>query len=310
MGDVRGFRKRKARARLSRYPRSNGSFVFPARLSVSIAPALLCVGLLTWAGAPASQAQTGPSAPNPAEAIKAGDLPEAGRQARRRAEAGETESQFMLSLFLWHGVAMPQNFEEAMRWVTLAAVSGERKALNARSAMLKTLEPQVAQKSMDWVRTRLMREAEAGDNAALLRLAVSYSQTFGFANPLEAYFWSNLAVSNGRIEARKQRDAILPQLKPADLLKTQERARAWDERWRVEASAQALAEPAAPQPRALSSAPESEAASADSASADNPQGESPQSENPPSVNPNAQPARPETAAAATDAKEPGGKARE
>ena len=45
----------------------------------------------------------------------------------------------MLSLFLWHGVTMPQNFEDAMRWVTLAAVSGERKALSARNAMLDNI---------------------------------------------------------------------------------------------------------------------------------------------------------------------------
>jgi len=307
MGDVRGFRKRKARARLELTQQGNGSFVFPARLSVSIASALLCVSLLTWVGAPASHAQTAPSAPNPAEAIKAGDLPEAGRQARQRAEAGEPESQFMLSLFLWHGVTMPQNFEDAMRWVTLAAVSGERKALSARSAMLKTIEPQVAQKSMDWVRTRLMREAEAGDNAALLRLAVSFSQAFGFTNPLEAYFWSNLAVSNGRIEARKQRDEIIAQLKPADVLKSQDRARAWHERWRA-ASAQALAEPAPPQPRALSSAPESEAAQVEGAQMESSQGESQQV-----VTPQAQSAQDAAAlgsARPADMKEPGGKTRE
>jgi len=213
----------------------------------------------------------------------------------------------MLSLFLWHGVAMPQNFEEAMRWVTLAAVSGERKALSARNAMLKTLEPQVAQKSMEWVRTRLMREAEAGDNAALLRLTVSYSQTFGFANPLEAYFWSNLAVSNGRIEARKQRDEIIAQLKPADVLKAQERARAWHERWRA-ASAQALSEPAPPQPRALSSAPESEATQGEGAQIEATQGESSQV-----VNPQAQSAQDAAAVGSAnpaDAKEPGGKTRE
>lgn len=218
----------------------------------------------------------------------------------------------MLSLFLWHGVAMPQNFEEAMRWVTLAAVSGERKALGARNAMLKTVEPQVAQKSMEWVRTRLMREAEAGDNAALLRLAVSFSQSFGFANPVEAYFWSNLAVSNGRVEARKQRDEIIAQLKPVDVLKTQERARAWHERWRA-APAQALAEPAPPQPRALSSTPESDAAQVDGAQTDNQPGESQQVENPRLESP-AQAARPEAAAtsgaAPADVKEPGGKARE
>ena len=223
-----------------------------ARLSVSIRTILLFVGLAACGGTGA-YAQSATQAPNPAEAIKAGDLPEAARQARRLAETGDPQSQFMLSLFLWHGVATPQNFEDAMRWVTLAAVSGERKALNARNAMLKTIEPPVPQKSMEWVRARLSKQAEGGDNDALSRLAISFAPTFGFANPIEAYFWSNLAVSNGRVQARKQRDETMAQLKPADLLKTQERARVWQERWRPVASAEALPEPFTPQPDKLGS---------------------------------------------------------
>ncbi len=227
----------------------------PHCLSVSLRIMFACtLGLVLVAAPKPALAQ----APHPAEAIKAGDLPEAARQARRLAEMGDTQSQFMWSLFLWHGVATPQNFDEAMRWVTLAAVAGERKANNARNAMLKTVEPTVAQKSMEWVRNRLSKEAEAGDNDALLRLSASFSPAFGFANPVEAYFWSNLAVSSGRIEARKQRDQIVTQLKPADVQKTQERARVWHERWRASAASSALTEPVASKPQSLASEPEAQ----------------------------------------------------
>ena len=138
----------------------------------------------------------------------------------------------MLALFYWHGIVLTQSFQDAINWATLSAISGNRRAVSAREAMLKTIDPTISKKGMDWARAFLIERAESGDNDALLRLAVSYNPSFGFANALEAYFWYNLAVSSGNVIARKQRNELIANLKQSDLIKTQGRAKDWFDRWR------------------------------------------------------------------------------
>ena len=170
------------------------------------------------------------------DALKSGDVWGAFRVSRAKAEQGEIEAQYNLALFYWHGVGAPQNFEEAMRWATLSAIRGHRKATSARSLMQRSIEPQLAQKSMDWSRQRLIKQAEGGDNEALTPLAVSYRSDFGFPNEAEAYFWSSLAVSLGKAEARRQRDALVQSMSQSDVVKTQQKASQWIQKWRKEQS--------------------------------------------------------------------------
>ena len=197
-----------------------------------ILASLLGLALLAWSGStqaqePHAAPQQQPDQPNIGEAIRSGDLPGAARRARELADANDIEAQYNLSLFYWHGVAIPQNYDEAMRWTTLAAVRGQAKAASARRVMAKTLEPQVVQKAMDWSRLRLTKMAEGGDDAALVSMARSFSADFGFANDAEAYYWATLAVSAGRTEARRQRDSLLTKIKQPDLLKIQQKANDW-----------------------------------------------------------------------------------
>jgi TPR repeat protein len=170
------------------------------------------------------------------EALRSGDIASAFRLSKEKAEKGDLESQYNVSLFYWHGVGAPQNFEEAVRWSTLSAVRGHRKAVSARTLMLRTVEPQLAQKAMEWGRTRLIKQAEGGDDDALSPLAVSYRADFGFANDTEAYFWSALAVSLGKVDVRRQRDALVQSMKQADLVKAQQRAGDWTGKWRKDRS--------------------------------------------------------------------------
>lgn len=179
------------------------------------------------AGAPASA-----EAPNPAEAIKSGDLPEAARQARLQAEKGSPEGQFNLALFFWHGVAVTQNFQDAMRWMTLSAVADFPRAIKAREVMLKATDPALAKSSMEWTRARLQKQAEGGDNKALVLLSNSFAPEFGFENPGESYFWAVLAVTAGQLEAKRRRDALVTTLKPADVIKMQDKAAEWYNKYR------------------------------------------------------------------------------
>jgi TPR repeat protein len=176
--------------------------------------------------APAPPAKTS-GAPDPSAALKARDLPEAARQARLQAEEGSSEGQFNLALFFWHGVAVPQNYQEALRWITLSALADFPRAAAARAEMLKATDPSLAKSVMDWARTRLVKEAEAGDNRALVLLSNSFAPQFGFENPAESYYWALLAVTAGQVDAKRRRDALVSTLKPADVIKTQDKAADW-----------------------------------------------------------------------------------
>ncbi len=201
---------------------------------------IIAAAVAALIGLPLSPSQAGAAAeaapPNSTDAISRGDLVAAARIARERAEAGDTDEEHALALFYWHGVAITQNFQEAIRWSTLAAVSGHKKAFAAREQMLITLDPSLVQKAMDWSRARLIKSAEGGNDVALVSIADSYSARFGFENKTEAYFWSALAVSSGQTQARRQRDGLIAGLKQADLIKTQQKAADWFERWRKPSS--------------------------------------------------------------------------
>ena len=192
------------------------------------------IGLLGLAGTtrPAAAEAAQPDQPKVSDSITQGDLPGAARRARELSDANDIEGQYNLALFYWHGVGIPQNFDEAIRWSTLAGVRGHAKAASARRVMTKTLEPVIVQKAMEWSRLRLIKMAEAGDDAALVSVARSYSADFGFANDLEAYYWASLAFSAGKAEVRRQRDGLVSKIKQADLLKTQQKANEWFAKFR------------------------------------------------------------------------------
>ena len=189
---------------------------------------------------PASSPKT-PGAPDPSEALKARDLPEAARQARLQAEQGSAEGQFNLALFFWHGVAVTQNYQEALRWITLSALADFPRAAAARAEMLKATDPALAKTVMDWARARLIKEAEAGDDRALVLLSNSFAPQFGFENPIESYYWALLAVTAGQVDAKRRRDSLVSTLKPADLVKTQDKAAEWYAKYRESAAKNAAA---------------------------------------------------------------------
>lgn len=210
--------------------------IWDRALKHSLLAALFAVGTVFSAANAAEGTRPAPEQPELGEALRSGDIANAFRLARDKAEKGDIDSQYNVSLFFWHGVGAPQNFEEAIRWSTLSAIRGHRKATAARNLMLRTVEPQLVQKGMEWSRQRLIKLAEGGDDDALSPLAVSYRSDFGFPNDAEAYFWSSLAVSMGKVEVRRQRDSLVQTMKQADLVKAQQRAAEWTGKWRKDRS--------------------------------------------------------------------------
>jgi len=170
--------------------------------------------------------------PQVADALLRGDLREAFDTTMALAYANDIEAQHNLSLFYWHGVGSSQKFDEAVAWSTMAAIRGHKKAINARKIMVQAIDARAEKAAMDSVRKCLEYDAKWGDNSALLPLSTSYLKEFAPPDDVKAYFWSSLAVSMGKIEARRQRDLIMANMKQPDIVKGQKLANEWLEEWR------------------------------------------------------------------------------
>ncbi len=196
-----------------------------------IAAVTLGVGLSNPASLAVAAGSPDP-VPSVGEALIKGDLAAAFRTTLALAHSNDLESQHNLSLFYWHGIGSSQKFDEAVSWSTMAAIRGHKKAVAARKIMLQSIDAQVEKKTMEAVRKCLISDAEAGDNSALQPLSTSFLKEFAPPNDIEAYFWSSLAVSMGKIEAKRQRDLIMVNMNQADIIKAQQRANDWLKQWR------------------------------------------------------------------------------
>lgn len=170
------------------------------------------------------------------QSILSGNFKEAYQAAEKTAESGDREAQFNVALFYYHGIGVPQNFEIALRWANLAALQGFKKAILARPPIMEKLEPDTVLAAMTWVRQRLTKAAEEGDNVALVMLSNSFAPDFGFADNKEAYYWASLAVACGRTEAKRRRDALVKELKSADFKEVQDRSSEWFSKFRKSSS--------------------------------------------------------------------------
>jgi TPR repeat protein len=172
------------------------------------------------------------SVPQVAEALLRGDLKDAFETTMALAYANDIEAQHNLSLFYWHGVGSSQKFDEAVSWSTMAAIRGHKKAMTARKIMVKAIDARAEKASMESVRKCLEYDAKWGDNSALLPLSTSYLKEFAPPDDVKAYVWSSLAVSMGKIEARRQRDLIMANMQQPDIVRGQKLANEWLEEWR------------------------------------------------------------------------------
>jgi TPR repeat protein len=168
--------------------------------------------------------------------IRANQFSEAVALTKEVAETGDVEGEFRMALFYWHGVGIGQNYLEALRWVTLAALSGHEKAIAARKLMLPSVDAVNWPKTLAWARERLQTNAEAGNNRYLIALSKSYSSEFGFENVVEAYYWASLAVAVGENALLKQRDGLSKKIAVVDMAKVQERIATWLDKWRKDKS--------------------------------------------------------------------------
>ena len=115
---------------------------------------------------------------------------------RERAEQGDAEAQFRLGRMYDHGVDVPKDPAETVRWYRLAA--------------------------------------EQGDADAQYNLGVSYANGRGVPqNDVQAHMWFNLAASRStgdlREDAVENRNTVAARMTAEQLAEAQRLAREWDE---------------------------------------------------------------------------------
>ena len=194
-------------------------------LAATVATAVLC-------GFAPAYGQEIPPKSTMTQSILSGNFKEAYQVAEKEAENGDKEAQFNLALFYYHGIGVPQNFEFALRWANMSALQGYKKAAAARPPIMDKLEPDTILAAMTWVRQRLIKAAEAGDNISLVMLSNSFATDFGFGDAKESYYWASLAVASGLTEAKRRRDALVKELKAADFKEVQDRSAEWFSKFR------------------------------------------------------------------------------
>ena len=164
--------------------------------------------------------------------IREGKLNEAVTEATKQAKNGDPEGQYQLGLFYWHGMVVTQNYTESLKWLTLAALSDHKRAKAARLIAIRSVEEATTKKVIDWARTRLLKEANEGDERAFQLLSASYTPEFSFENLSEAYFWAAIAVAVGQNDARRKRDDLVKELSASELAKAQEKTAMWYTKWK------------------------------------------------------------------------------
>jgi TPR repeat protein len=193
---------------------------------------LASVALTAFSWIVPSAADTIPDKSAMTQSILSGDFKSAFQIAEKSAESGDKEAQFNLAIFYYHGIGVPQNFEYALRWANMSGLQGFKKALAARPPIIEKVQPDTVQAVMAWVRQRLIKAAEEGDNVSLVMLSNSFAPEFGFADSKEAYYWASLAVAAGRTEAKRRRDALVKELKAPDFKEVQDRSAEWFAKFR------------------------------------------------------------------------------
>ena len=164
--------------------------------------------------------------------IREGKLNEAVEGATKQAEKGDADGQYQLGLFYWHGMVVTQNYFESLKWLTLAALAEHKRAKAARLIAIRSVEETTIKKVIDWARSRLLKEANDGDERAFQLLSASYMPEFGFENLSEAYFWSAIAVAVGQNDARRRRDELIKELSASELAKAQDKTAIWYTKWK------------------------------------------------------------------------------
>jgi len=190
----------------------------PFSLRFPIALVLLIVCLATPASA---DFQAG------MDAYNRGNYATALSELRPLAEQGDVISQYTLGALYANGYGVPQDYIQARKWYTQAAV--QRYAI--AQVHLGVLYEEGRGVPQDYIQARqwYTQAAVQGYAIAQVHLGVLYAEGRGVPqNFVQAHKWYNLAAANGEKVGGERRDALAKQMTPAQIFKAQRLVREWN----------------------------------------------------------------------------------
>ena len=137
---------------------------------------------------------------------------------------GYALAQFNLGAMYDKGRGVPQDYQTAVKWYTLAAEQG--KAFARTNLGLKYEKGQGVSQNYKTAVKWYTLAAEQGYALAQFNLGVMYDKGEGVIQYyVRAHMWGNIGASNGNENGAKLRDLVAKKMTPADISKAQRLAR-------------------------------------------------------------------------------------
>jgi len=176
------------------------------RKILTMALAALALGGLTAAADPLQDGAT---------AFKRGDFNGALAAWRPLATQGNPTAQNNLGIMYLDGKGVPQNTNEAVRYLSLSAAAGSSLGQNNLGGLYRDGKgvPRDYGKAAQW----FSAAAAQGNSAGMYNLGLMYEMGQGMkAEPFHAYMWYALAAELGDMpNAAAHRDALFSRMTPA-----------------------------------------------------------------------------------------------
>lgn len=157
------------------------------------------------------------------------DLAKAARWYELAAEQGLAPAQYRIGNFYEKGTGVERDIAKAKMWYQLAAEQGNASAMHNLGVLYAmgadgTADHETAAR---WFR----RAAELGVADSQFNLGILSAKGAGVPRDLgEAYMWFDIVARTGDADAAAKRDEIAAAMAPTELVKAQDRARAWEAR--------------------------------------------------------------------------------
>lgn len=141
-------------------------------------------------------------------------------ETKDKAKEGNLDAQYLLGNIYRAGVGLPQNYQEAMKWLQNAAEQGHVHAKYALGEMYYKGEG--SEVDYDMALYWYKEAAKSNYDDAQYELGKMYYEGKGIdQNYLKAHKWANLASAQGHEEAADLRDTIANQMSPTEITEAQ-----------------------------------------------------------------------------------------
>lgn len=159
-------------------------------------------------------------------AYERGDYATTVKEWRLLAEQGNATAQHHLAWLYLIGRGVPQDSEEAIRWLRKAAEQGDADAqtnLGSLYLLGDSIPPDFTE-ALKW----LYAAAAQGHAMAQTKLGIMYEDGRGVPQDrVQAHMWYSLAAAEGSEVAEAFRDALTKEMTPVEIVQAQRLAHEW-----------------------------------------------------------------------------------